>query len=149
MNKTVIAVVAVVVIVGGYFLFVNRDDTNNNNNSVTPPPPASSNNNTNSNTNTGSEPQSGEVTINYTTSGYSPSTVNIKKGTKVTYVNQTSGVMWPASAPHPTHTDYPEFDPKQAIAAGQSWSFTFDKTGTWRFHDHQNPSKFGSVVVTE
>jgi plastocyanin len=73
----------------------------------------------------------------------------VKKGTKVTFVNNSTSAFQPASAPHPAHTDYPEFDPKRAIAAGASWEFTFDKVGTWRYHDHLNPTRFGTVIVTE
>jgi plastocyanin len=92
---------------------------------------------------------SNSATVTYTSSGFSPSPVTIKKGGTVTFVNNSSSSFWPASGPHPSHTGYVGFDPKKAIAAGQSWSFTFDKVGTWPYHDHLNPTKFGQVVVTE
>ncbi len=92
-------------------------------------------------------PAAKTVTINMTSSGFSPATITINKGDTVTFVNQDTKSRWPASAPHPTHTDYPEFDAKMGIVAGGSWSFTFTKTGTWKFHDHLNPSQFGSVTV--
>lgn len=82
-------------------------------------------------------------------SGFTPKDVTIKKGGTMTFVNNSSKVRWPASAPHPTHTDYPGFDPLKGIAPGQSWSFTFEKTGTWKYHDHLQPTFFGSVTVTE
>ncbi|MBX4186960.1 MAG: cupredoxin domain-containing protein [Candidatus Doudnabacteria bacterium] len=87
--------------------------------------------------------------ITYTSTGFSPATVTIKKGTTVNFVNNSSGNVWPASDPHPSHTDYPGFDPRQAIPAGQSWAFTFDKVGTWGYHNHLNPAKRGSITVTE
>lgn len=89
------------------------------------------------------------TTINYTSSGFNPSTITVKKGTAVTFMNNSSSTVWPASAPHPSHTDYPAFDPKKAIAAGGSWVFTFDKVGSWKYHNHLNPTQSGTVVVTE
>ena len=125
----------------------NTDQTNN-----TTPPPATTPPVTNPPTPTPTTPNptpATDVTVNYTSSGFNPATVTIKKGTKVTFVNNSSSSMQPASAPHPSHTDYPAFDPKTAIKAGQSWTFTFDKVGSWKYHDHLNPTRFGTVVVTE
>ena len=80
-------------------------------------------------------------------SAFDPASLTIKKGDTVKFVNTASKAIWPASAPHPTHTDYPEFDPKQGIAAGSSWSFVFTKTGTWKYHDHLNPAARGTITV--
>ncbi|MBX4191690.1 MAG: cupredoxin domain-containing protein [Candidatus Doudnabacteria bacterium] len=128
--------------------------TDDNNNNITPtstPPPVTTPPVTNPPVTPPTTPPStsSDVTVAYTASGFSPNNFTIKKGTKVTFVNNSSSSMWPASAPHPSHTDYPGFDPKKAIAVGSSWSFTFDKVGTWGYHDHLNPTKFGKIVVTE
>ncbi|OGE79994.1 MAG: hypothetical protein A2660_02770 [Candidatus Doudnabacteria bacterium RIFCSPHIGHO2_01_FULL_45_18] len=96
-----------------------------------------------------SQPQSTNVEVKITASGFEPASITIANGTTVTFINNDSKNRWPASAPHPTHTDYPEFDPKKAIAADASWTFTFDKVGTWKYHDHLNSTKYGSVTVTE
>lgn len=50
--------------------------------------------------------------VTYTDSGFSPNNLTIKNGQTVTFKNEGPGDMWVASAPHPTHTDYPEFDAK-------------------------------------
>jgi len=86
--------------------------------------------------------------IVYDGKAFSPSTLNIKVGDIVVFRNKSGGDMWPASAPHPTHTDYPEFDPKEPIASGAKWQFTFLKSGNWKFHDHLNFSVFGTVNVS-
>jgi len=80
---------------------------------------------------------------------FDPQVVKVKKGGTVTFVNSAIRAFWPASGVHPTHEIYPEFDARQAIEAGASWSFTFEKVGTWRFHDHLNPSTVGAVEVVE
>lgn len=97
-----------------------------------------------------SNPSGGAVGANeivYTDSGFSPSAVNVKVGDTVTFKNQSSGGMWVASAPHPTHTDYPEFDAKKMYNQGESYSFMFTKQGNWKFHNHLGPTKFGAVNV--
>src|SRR3989344_5007515 len=76
----------------------------------------------------------------------------------VTWVNETGGTMWVASAMHPTHMVYdgtsrevhcPGTIAFDQCASGNRYSFTFDKVGTWNYHDHVNAGKFGSVVVVE
>ncbi|HBB37440.1 MAG: Plastocyanin [Candidatus Moranbacteria bacterium GW2011_GWC1_45_18] len=88
-----------------------------------------------------------EAVIEYTDSGFSPQSVTVKISDTVAFTNNSSGEMWVASAPHPVHTDYPELDAKRAYTKGETYSFTFEKTGTWKFHNHLNPTKFGSVTV--
>lgn len=101
------------------------------------------------------------VAVTYTDSGYSPREVIILQGGTVTFENQSSRDMWPATAIHPTHTIYPGshilkcktaqqprmFDACQGIAQGESWSFIFQEVGNWGYHDHRNPSATGKIVV--
>jgi plastocyanin len=89
------------------------------------------------------------TTITYTDSGYTPTTVTVKKGTKVTFTNTSSSGMWTASASHPTHQVLPEFDQKRSVGRGSSYEFTFDKVGTWQYHNHVKASDTGVVVVTD
>jgi plastocyanin len=55
--------------------------------------------------------------------------------------------MWVASASHPNHTVYPEFDEKTSVKKGSSYLFTFDKVGSWGYHNHTRASDFGKVIV--
>ena len=87
-------------------------------------------------------------TAEYTSSGFVPAAITIEKGDTVTWVNKESVFVWPASDPHPTHTVYPGFDAKRALATGETYSFTFDKIGTWGYHDHTNSAAKGTVTVT-
>lgn len=96
-------------------------------------------------------------TVEITSAGFSPSTLTIKAGDIVRWVNKDTVGHWPASANHPTHNVYPEpggcigskFDACKALAPGESWSFTFDKVGDWAYHDHINfrAPFFGNIVV--
>ena len=80
-------------------------------------------------------------------SGFSPPELTIKKGQTVTFITKRNKPFWPASNVHPLHSLYPEFDPKKPIEANQSWSFTFDKAGKWKYHDHTAPYFRGVIIV--
>lgn len=85
--------------------------------------------------------------IVYNGDSFSPSTLFIKNGDIIIFKNESKGDFWPASNPHPLHTDYPEFDPKKPVAAGKTYEFKFTKAGTWKFHDHLNSPARGTIVV--
>ncbi len=87
------------------------------------------------------------VEIDYDGSQYTPSTVSIKVNDYVFFKNKSNVEFWPASNPHPTHTDYPAFDAKKPIAAGGEYKFQFTKVGVWGFHDNLNPVAQGKITV--
>lgn len=80
---------------------------------------------------------------------FNPSSVKIVKGGKVAWINKNANPVWPASGVHPTHEIYPGFDALRKVGQGETYSFTFEKVGSWKYHDHLNPSAFGTVEVTE
>ncbi len=86
-------------------------------------------------------------TITYTDNGFSPAALTIKAGDTVLFKNNGSKDLWPASAPHPTHTNYPEFDAKRGIAPGATYSFIFTRVGSWKYHNHLNPASIGTITV--
>ncbi len=87
-----------------------------------------------------------KVQVIYKDGVFSPDDIVIKSGTTVEFVNQ-GGKMWVGSDPHPVHTDYPEFDQKQTVGIGESFSFTFTRKGEWGFHNHVDPRATGKVIV--
>lgn len=90
------------------------------------------------------------ATVTLTKEGhYSPAIVTIKPGQAVRFINHSGNLMWPASNPHPNHSDYPGFDPKKILHDGDTWQFTFTRSGHWGYHDHLNPMRRGTVVVQE
>ncbi len=92
---------------------------------------------------------SARMVITYTDSGFAPSPVSVKAGTTVTFVNESSRGMWVASAVHPTHQLLPGFDQLKSVAKSGTYEYTFTKVGTWKYHNHVNPTDTGSVVVTQ
>ncbi|TSC62209.1 MAG: Plastocyanin [Parcubacteria group bacterium Gr01-1014_48] len=98
-----------------------------------------------------------EMTVAYGPKGFDPKSVTIKAGQTVTFVNESESSMWVGSSMHPTHADYPEktandclgsaFDQCEAVGTGGSYSFTFNKKGSWGYHNHVAPNNWGTVVV--
>ena len=90
------------------------------------------------------------VMVSITDAGsFAPQTVQVKKGGTVTWVNQSTHPVWPASGVHPTHTIYPGFDALRRIQPGEKYSFKFDRVGVWEYHDHLNALMTGTVEVIE
>lgn len=100
------------------------------------------------------------ATVTLTADGFSPRSVTVKKGGTVTFVNESAGNMWIGSASHPTHTAYSgttlaehcaehSTDAFDQCENGDTYSFTFQKAGSWNYHNHSNASQFGTVVVVE
>lgn len=79
--------------------------------------------------------------------GFTPDPITVSKGQEVCWVNKDTDGRWPASNIHPTHEIYSEFDPKKPVVVGETWCFTFDKPGIWKYHDHLLPEFVGTVNV--
>jgi plastocyanin len=86
------------------------------------------------------------VTIDISGFNFSPSVVKIKAGDTVRWVNNDDAPHKVASNPHPAHTDLPGLISGD-LFKGDSYSFTFDKVGTWSYHCHLHPSMSGVVIV--
>lgn len=134
--KTPILIVIAIVVLGGlFFLFKPKTD------SVTPQLNQTSNSN---------EKQVVDTkTIVMKPDSFEPKNTTIQKNTKVIFKNEDTVDRWPASALHPTHGIYPEFDPQEPVKPGSDWSFVFDKVGKWKFHDHLIPSLQGEITVVD
>jgi len=89
----------------------------------------------------------GEHVFTMTDAGYEPVDMIVDLGETVIFKNEGLKPRWPASNIHPTHNIFPEFDPQKPIAAGESWSFKFEKPGVWRWHDHLSPKMNGAITV--
>ena len=148
------AIVIIIVIAGAGWWFVSQS---------APAPVTTNNTETGNLTGTvapGTETAPKTVTVLYGSDGFSPSSVTIKAGDTVTFVNNGGGDMWVASAAHPAHSGYDGTDrathcaagytgavPFDQCAAGTNYSFMFQKAGTWAYHNHSNAGHFGKVIV--
>ena len=149
-NSTLIIGIVVVVLallgVGAYILL--RGNTNAPSGKTT----TSTTTNTKTATNSGQTRQpkadSGkeETTIKYDGFSFSPATVTVKAGSKVIFVNNSSGEVVVNSNPHPAHTDNTELN-IDAISPGQSGSATITNIGTFGYHNHLKSGQGGTIVV--
>lgn len=162
MKNFIWALVIVIILGGGYLLWQNSAQnvagTPTPASSPTSPSPEPTPAPAPSPTPTGA-PITAAVT--YSASGFSPAEVTIKKGGTVTWRNTSGGQMWVASAQHPSHMVYSGTSREQHCpdtsgtafdqCAGETgnYSFTFQKVGTWNYHDHLSAQKFGKVIVVE
>lgn len=78
---------------------------------------------------------------------FEPATLTIKAGQTVTWVNNTDDAFWPASDNHPTHQLLSEFDARKPLKPDEAYSYTFNKVGSWTFHDHLTPRATGVIIV--
>ncbi len=103
-------------------------------------------------------PKGAVVTLD--TTGFTPNILTISKGTTVTFENKGGGPMWVATAVHPTHTAYDSTNTKQHCDPGYSgpapfdqcgngdtYSFTFDAAGVWKYHNHLKAPEVGTIIV--
>lgn len=151
MNKTItLVLVLVIVVFGGYFLLRGKAQA-----------PTQETPKTLSTETPAINKSSKQYVITYTDAGYAPNTLTVKLGDTVTWANDSSLNMWPASAMHPSHIVYSgtsisehcpdtagtSFDACKGIVPGNSWDFTFNKKGSWKYHDHLTPKYFGTIIV--
>ena len=84
--------------------------------------------------------------VTLTETGFSPETVTIKAGQKVTWNNKSGAAATVNSDIHPTHALYPPLNLNE-FSNGESLELVFDKPGTYTYHDHLHPDRRGTVVV--
>lgn len=87
--------------------------------------------------------------IDYTNDGFKPNILKINFGQKVAFKNLTTTLMWPASDPHPNHTDYPQFDADFDYPNDGVYIFQFEKLGTFGYHNHNKSIDRGFIQVVD
>jgi plastocyanin len=125
MKKTIVfsAVLTGALILGGCSLYGGTSSSTPSNNSKAPAPAQGSSLVSNA--------------VNIQNFAFSPATLTVKKGTAVTWTNSDS-------APHQIKSD--TFNSGQ-LSKGQSFSFTFNDTGTFDYSCSIHPSMTGKIIV--
>src|SRR5688572_10292901 len=82
-----------------------------------------------------------KIVANAGSNSFSPNLVEVKVGEMITWVNDDS-------ARHTVTSKDGVFD-SGMMGTGQSFSFTFDKTGEYPYFCEPHPNMVGTVVVTE
>lgn len=85
--------------------------------------------------------------VKISSAGFLPKDITIKKEEEVTWVNEDSSDHQVNSAVHPTHQIYPPLNSVGLLESGEKKSLSFPDAGVYKYHDHLNPTLFGSVTV--
>lgn len=147
------AVVLVIVgVVGTVFAMSGSDDHDHNGHShddaktsSTSTTSSTSNSESTAPASSGSEQTSSNaVAVEISNFAYSPTTLTVKVGTTVTWTNKDS-------ARHDVAADKPSSDApsSELLGRGESYSFTFNKAGTYSYHCTPHPNMQAKVIVTE
>lgn len=97
-------------------------------------------------------------TVRLTDDGFSPARIEVPVGATVTFINQGTGGMWIGADEHPSHTGYDGTSRQEhcqqvpsasfdQCGVGGTYAFTFDRAGTFGYHNHVDASQHGTVVV--
>ena len=78
--------------------------------------------------------------VDISSKGFSPSKVTIAFGDTVTWTNKDT-------VAHQVVADQAKFTSSPLLPAGQSYSFTFTKSGAFTYHDSVNTKRKGTVTV--
>lgn len=146
--------VTIVVLIGAWFVYGRSNGTSE---TATTTPVSTVTSNTQATT----VPDT--TTITYTDEGFSPVSVTVNAGDTVRFMNNSSGDFWVATDEHPTHTNYDgtatrdhcadgvntnnSFDQCVRSAPNTSWSYTFEKAGSFDYHNHARAGHGGMIVV--
>jgi plastocyanin len=138
-NKTLIIGIIALALVGGALVLggqLGKKDQNQTNQ------PAQ-----NQTGDTGGAPITEEITtVNLTSSGFEPQRIEVKVGTRVSWVNKSGKAGTVNSADHPTHQKYVPLNLGE-FPNESSVQLVFDKAGTYNYHNHLAPNQRGTVVV--
>jgi plastocyanin len=88
------------------------------------------------------------ATVQINSSSFLPGTIKIKKNQSVTWTNNDATGHEVASDPYPSGVILPALS-SSSLNKGDSYTFTFEKTGTFTYHDPLNPAALKGTVVVE
>ena len=86
-------------------------------------------------------------TVLYKDGFFMPANMSIKAGTTISFINESDEELWVAANPHPAHTSLPGFDAKRGYKKGEVYKYTFNKKGSFGYHNHLNPQSRGTLTV--
>ena len=131
-NKVIIGIVVVVVIVIGAVALMHKSSSSNMQMPTQSSPSQTQAKNP-------SQSTAGKNAVTIQNFAFSPSTITVKVGDKVTWTNQDS-------IGHSATADNGSFD-TGVLQQGQSGSITFSKAGTFTYHCSVHPNMKATVIV--
>jgi hypothetical protein len=97
------------------------------------------------------DPSNANITITMTSAGVSPTTLSVRQGTRVLFVNNDTRDREMSSDDHPDHNECPEINTVGFIRPGQTKeTANLNTIRTCGYHDHldaDNPRFRGRIVI--
>jgi len=90
-----------------------------------------------------------ETIVTITKTNFFPQTVKIKKGSRVTWSNESSEIHQIRSDPHPLDNRYAFLNTDARLMQNERITIVFEKSGTFTYHDELNPLKFNGVIIVD
>lgn len=89
------------------------------------------------------------ATIEIDNGNFSPQTIHIKKGQSVLWINKDQAAHQVMANPYPTGSQLPSLNSSEPLAEGDSYTATFEESGTYSYHDKLSPVELNGVVIVE
>lgn len=137
----VIIVIVIILVVGGVYLGTRKNSTHSTSATNSGTQSQSSTKPSTDNTPSSSPTATSSVTIS--NFAFSPASISVKKGTTVTWTNKD------AVAHTVTETDGQDGPKSDSLGQGQTYSFTYNTVGTFKYHCSIHPNMTGTVTVIE
>jgi len=90
-----------------------------------------------------------EAQVSITKDGFVPATITVSKGTQLTWTNTDTEPHQVAADPYPKNDSIPGFDSTIILQQDESFSFTFEQSGTYTYHDELHPLDIKGTIVVE
>ncbi|MEI6345756.1 MAG: cupredoxin domain-containing protein [bacterium] len=88
-------------------------------------------------------------TVSYAAGAFTPTTLNVKAGEGMKFVNNSTLSMWVMSGPDAYHSEFPTFNQERSVGKGGVYNFSFVTPGTYQYFNKNNPSAKGLIIVTQ
>jgi plastocyanin len=97
----------------------------------------------------GAQAESATAAVQITDTAFVPETIKIKQGQSVTWTNTDISLHQVAADPYPSHSKLPSLFSQESLSQNETYTFTFDKAGTYTYHDPLNPTALKATVIVE
>lgn len=90
-----------------------------------------------------------ETIVTITKAGFFPQTVKIKKGSRITWSNESTEIHQIKSDPHPLDNRDSFLNTDAKLMQNERVTIIFEKSGNFTYHDELNPLKLKGIVIVE
>lgn len=97
-------------------------------------------------TNNGTKAAKRSAQIAVTGGKFFPAVIDVQLGSAVTWTNQEDTPHWVASDPYPKDDTLKSLNSGGPLQQNESYTYTFDKSGTYTYHDELHPQDLMGTI---